>query len=370
MPERQIQSSPVATLDLHGVNERVAPTYLPPEQFSQVNGVFPEFAGMQTRIFGKRVLAKYANPIYGIHQFFGPQGYGAGLYQFDGTVSTAPWITPVSKILLALLPLAVDGGNVTLDEFGQGWGGGGIVAPNVCVPNFNELNAAGISCAPQVSNFNAPIDDNNGSAAGKGKRCEWQTQVLATVPNSGFQLYDKIAPRTTCTASYNTVIIVPVAPTSPVPLGPIPTPNICTTSSAAIGVVGGVSITRGSDWGFTFGNFYTGQTGSGSSVTGIFDFTVYFGIYPTLLSITARIQIYAPFDTVPYTDVYLPLNVSRGDPNAVPPIPDQFTWAYDLTSYVPTASYLSANGRGFNAGGSASLISFEFATRVKVCTNN
>lgn len=394
MPERQIQSSSVATLDLHGVNERVAPTYLPPEEFSQVAGVFPEFAGMQTRIFGKRVLAKYANPIYGIHQFFGPQGYGAGLYQFDGTVGTAPWITPVSKITLALLPLAVDGGNVTLDEFGKPWGGGGIVAPNLCVPNFNGLNAAGVQCLPQVTNFNAPIDDNNGSGAGKGRRCVWQ--AISTQADLSFNNPAEY----TGTNRFGSYANVPVSdifvnpPQGTVPYPPFDPnfpalcpitegiPTLTTGTGYNSGLPSGYYYDINGVWGSPIPNPYTSSyqfknTAAYRLNTGVFNLTSLYAD-PAVVSVTIALQV----TVFPNASYYINVDTGtyRGNPDANPPIADNFSYIFDLTSYAQNAIALSSDGYHFSRNFTKVIVDpfidgyalarFYTVKRVKVCTNN
>lgn len=174
MPSRaESRIAPVPLLTVGGVNQRAYPTELPPHEFGNLDGVFPEFAGLQSRMFGKRLLKKYDDPIYGIFQFWTPQGYGGGLYQFNGSLDFGIWLTPNSTITLDPLPGAFDGGGMTLDDFGQSYGSNfGYGAPNTCVLSFLNGSSDHSSCNPPPSPANTP-DDHNGGPAGQGKKCKW-----------------------------------------------------------------------------------------------------------------------------------------------------------------------------------------------------
>jgi hypothetical protein len=75
-----------------GVNERLAD--LPPHEFKEVYGTFPKVAGLQQRLFGKRLHNKFDDPVMGIYQYWTPYGYGGGLYQKDGDLEHGNWTIP------------------------------------------------------------------------------------------------------------------------------------------------------------------------------------------------------------------------------------------------------------------------------------
>lgn len=173
MSQRETASKPFVISAIHGVNDRFVATELPLSDFSLVEGVFPQYEGMQTRIFGKRLLAKYADPIYGIYQFWSPVGYATGLYQFEGKLDSGPWLTPTSNIVIPALPAAVgfDGGGMSLDDFGNYYGGP-VGIPNVCIIGFVGQNSADVQCGVVPEAVGTPNDDNGGPA-GQGKTCSW-----------------------------------------------------------------------------------------------------------------------------------------------------------------------------------------------------
>lgn len=177
MSQRETRLKPLTLLQIGGVNQRVHATELPPQEYVTLNGVFPEFAGLQSRIWGKRVLQKYPNPIYGIHQFWTPLGYGGGLYQFSGTVDFGQWLTPTSNLNLDIPPLLTDGGGMTLDEFGNGYGSNfGYGTDNMCVISFLNGSTDHTACLPPVAPAN-DVNDHNGGPAGQGKACRWESVV-------------------------------------------------------------------------------------------------------------------------------------------------------------------------------------------------
>lgn len=173
--ETQLKSFTLSTVG--GVNERVYITELPPEQYSSLIGLFPEFTGLQSRIFGKRVLKKYANPIYSIYQAWTPYGYGVGLYQFDGEIDFGYWLTPTSNFDLGLPDLGIDLGGMTLDDFGDGVGSQFDYGDqNACVISFLDGSTDHSACAPAPTNIGTP-NDTNGGPAGQGKKCANQESV-------------------------------------------------------------------------------------------------------------------------------------------------------------------------------------------------
>lgn len=174
--QRETRVKPVTLLAISGVNQRVNRTELNPQEWSDLQGVFPEFAGLQSRLWGKRLLKKYASSIYGIHQFWTPQGYGGGLYQFTGTLDFGTWLTPISVFDLTPLDLGIDLGGYTLDDFGNtgpnfDWG-----PQSACVLSFLEGGTDHSSCAPAPTNISTP-DDSNGGPAGQGKKCAYEVVV-------------------------------------------------------------------------------------------------------------------------------------------------------------------------------------------------
>jgi len=166
MSQRETTVTPFASLSLAGVNQREVAVQLPPSELSQLEGLFPQFVGLQTRNLGKRVLGKYTFPIKSIFQFWTPLGYATGLYQFAGEVDAGTWITPTSNIVIPALPptLPIDGAGFTIGDLG----GGGTLA----VPPGN------------LANVGTP-DDTNGGPAGPGTRCRW----VETVTSLSFEAY-------------------------------------------------------------------------------------------------------------------------------------------------------------------------------------
>lgn len=189
MSRRTSQLQPVSLIAVAGVNQRMRATELPLHQYPNLEGVFPEFAGLQSRVWGKRLLQKYATGIYGIHQFWLPQGYGGGLYQFDGTLDFGQWLTPNSSFDLSVPPLGFDGGNMTYDEFGNPYGSNfGYGTDNTCLISFLNGSSDHSSCAPPPSPADTP-NDHNGGPAGQGRSCQWSIgDVLetASVPVAGY----------------------------------------------------------------------------------------------------------------------------------------------------------------------------------------
>lgn len=171
--QRQTDVKPLLLNVVAGINERETETELPPPQYSFLSGTFPEFAGLQSRLWGKRTLAKYPDSIYGIHQFWTPQGYGGGLYQFNDQLDFGAWITPLNTIDLAVPAIGYDGGGMTLNEFGYSYGSNfGYNDDNVCAISFGADSSTHGSCLPPATVVDTP-NDSNGGPAGQGKRCQW-----------------------------------------------------------------------------------------------------------------------------------------------------------------------------------------------------
>lgn len=159
MPRREtIQQNDKVLLSLGTVNQRLNDVELPDADYSNIEGTFPEFSGLQSRIWGKRTLAKFASQVRGIYQFWTPLGYAGGVYQFSSELDFGKWLTPISKFPSLTLPPSkpFDASGYTLDDFG--WSNG---------LNFG-IGDTGATGA------NLP-NDYNGGPAGQGTRCQWQT---------------------------------------------------------------------------------------------------------------------------------------------------------------------------------------------------
>ncbi len=173
MSQRQTRLKPVPLLAIGGTNQRVRDTELSSHEYSLIEGAFPEFAGLQSRVWGKRLLAKYPDSVYGIHQFWTPYGYGGGLYQFDGLLDFGPWLTPTSNFDLTPPLLPFDGGNMTVDDFGDYGGRFGYGTANTCLISAKEEGTIASSCGPGLTYTRLP-GDYNGGPGGQGNRCLWQ----------------------------------------------------------------------------------------------------------------------------------------------------------------------------------------------------
>lgn len=149
MSRRETRSKPEIFTAVGGVNQRVYDTELKREEYSLLEGVFPELAGLQGRLYGKRLLSKYASSVYSIFQFWTPLGYGSGLFQFTGDLRIGPWITPISKFDLDLDDLKWDENYFTVDEFGN--------PPGHDYPGIDQIP-----------------NDVNGGPVGQGASCGWE----------------------------------------------------------------------------------------------------------------------------------------------------------------------------------------------------
>lgn len=174
MSQRETVKKPISILSIAGVNQRTVATELDRSQFSNIVGVFPGNTGQQVKLPGKRLLKKYTDPIWSIFQFWTPVGYGFGLYQFRGKVDGGNWITPTSNILVPPLPpfIPIDGGGLTVDEFGD-YFGGPIGTTNVCAISYTGTGSEHSGCGTELDVVGTP-DDTNGGPAGQGTSCSWQ----------------------------------------------------------------------------------------------------------------------------------------------------------------------------------------------------
>lgn len=173
MSERETRIKTQVLAAIGGVNERPYLTELRDTDWNAQQGVFVEYNGEQSRLWGKRTLAKYPDAIYGIHQFWTPFGYAGGLYQFDGKIDFGTWLTPTSKFDLTPIDLGTDGAGYTLDDFGFPINNEGYRSGDACVLSFLDNSTDHSSCSLATSNVGTP-DDSNGGPAGQGTSCSWQ----------------------------------------------------------------------------------------------------------------------------------------------------------------------------------------------------
>lgn len=171
--QRETRIGPISFLSLGGTNERVRSTELPPSDYSEIVGTFPEFAGLQGRIFGKRILHKFAKSVYSIYQFWTPMGYGAGLYQSD-VIDYGPWPPPGGPIVLPPLPPGILVGGGTKPDLGTP-----DPPDNYCTIDFDSFGSYHVSC-PVINYIDIP-SDFTGSPAGPGTTCYWQQGTTVEV---------------------------------------------------------------------------------------------------------------------------------------------------------------------------------------------
>lgn len=243
MSEREARLKPLLLTIVAGANQRVRDTELDPKDYSEVVGVFPEFAGLQSRVWGKRLLEKYASSVYGIHQFWTPQGYGGGLYQFTWTLDYGYWLTPTSAFDLALPPLGIDLGNMTLDEFGNSYGSNfGYGTDNACVISFLDGGTDHSACLDELSGMGTP-NDSNGGPAGQGKHCQIQDVIeehdlseFASLQEQG-NIVENLEPLDVrnCRAGFGPPCVeYPILPIDLSPVGPV-------TVYASVAITGNVT---------------------------------------------------------------------------------------------------------------------------------
>lgn len=118
MSQREDRISTAVIPAFSGINERASKTDLQSQESTLLEGTFPYFTGLQAKLPGKALLAKFEESVYGIHQFWTPYGYGNNLYQFTGAVNIDPWITPPGKPIKLTLPPLLTHEDIVLDELG------------------------------------------------------------------------------------------------------------------------------------------------------------------------------------------------------------------------------------------------------------
>lgn len=267
MSRRESRVKGISLTTIGGVNERVRDVELPLHEYTRIEGLFPEFAGLQSRMWGKRVLEKYAEAIYGIHQFWTPQGYGGGLYQFDGKLDYGQWLTPTSNFDLTIPPLSFDGGGMTLDEFGLPYGSNfGYGTDNTCLISFLNGSTDHSACNPPPAPADTP-NDSNGGPAGQGRKCRWTQGTPTTI---GIP-----APNDTMFGVWN-------SPANTFPSGPVPYPVEPTVPAEKPSIYSPGSSGFGNIWfaqaqsvaqkiNLGFGNWIESQTANSQNTKGNLD---------------------------------------------------------------------------------------------------
>jgi hypothetical protein len=180
MPVRETQKSQKQSLVLNGlggVNERVQATELKPSEWSRIGGAWPEFQGLQARLWGKGVWAKYDKPVMGMFQFWTPLGYAGGTLQLGDNLGFGDWIIPGSVFPdLTIIPtLDTDLGGYTIGDFGNS-------VITMIIPQYN-LNQEGTGLP----------DYTDGSPYGGGKKCRIQTSLPDTYPLNGLIASQSVA---------------------------------------------------------------------------------------------------------------------------------------------------------------------------------
>lgn len=174
--QRETRILPYPFLSVQGANQRVRKTEISASEYSNLQGVFPEFASLQGRLFGKRLFDKFDKSLYNIYQFWTPMGYGAGLFQ-SNTLDYGPW--------------PPTGGPITLDPPSIGiLPGGGIIPdlgepdiPGNCVINFDSTGSYHTDC--QGFRFIEIPSTPTAIPTTQPTKCHFQRGNISTVGMSG-----------------------------------------------------------------------------------------------------------------------------------------------------------------------------------------
>lgn len=338
MPQRETTRRETLILrSLESVDQRVQATELPPTNWVEIYGTFPEFTGLQGKIFGRRLLKKYANPIMGIAQFWTPYGYAGGIYQFTDEVDFGVWLTPYSKFPDLTLPPAIlfNNANLTVDDFG--------FAPFTITPG----------------GFGTP-DDSNGGPAGQGTHCKWVNTSVVSVPGpyTGGVV-------STISPSYSTVLSTgpdpgPYSPSSRVPLGSppvgVPVGSILTPNPSAGYTIGSL-VTH------AFGNYTATQNGNATYHNCVLDLTPMIAIFGTtplnLVIVTLQITKYINFVASSVVNVTIPVDFSTSSSYAAFPI--------SMSDYLPTQVTTNNGSDGLDAEVQAIFNTITLTFRKRVC---
>jgi len=362
MPRETVKKDSLVLTTIGSVNERVENTELPPSEWSSISGTFPDLTGEQIRIYGKRVLSKYANPIYGIAQFWTPLGYGSGLYQIGGDLDYGKWEIPAQRFPNITFPPSVpfDGGGYTVDDYGNDFGGvTGVTVPNVCEILFNEGATIDTNCRFPLTGAGI-VNDNNGGPAGKGTRCSWTdaefedtlgpylTSVIQIIPT-----YDDLYATGPLPNPFNG--------TNRVPLGvaPVGTPinSIFTTAPSAGYTLDSLAVQA-------FGQYFARQLGSATYQNCVLNLTPFLAIFGStpLSAVFVTLQIQRIVNAAPIgdLDVLIPVDFNIGGNYAAYPI--------DMRDYMPAKVPLTAYGNGYNASVQATLATITLHYRARICS--
>lgn len=193
MPQRETRLQPLALTSLDGVNERVNKREVEIGEWSCLKGTYPDFASLQSKIWGKRLLQKFSESVYMIYQLWTPMGYGFGIYQLPPNILGGPWIPSSGPITVTPLPIPIgpDGKTVTVT------GGPDIIWTYRVPPN--------------------PPQDIQGGPIGPGTNCRYQE-----VHTDIFLLDVEIAESASSGSYSNTVVTPDVGYPQEFPFGCVP----------------------------------------------------------------------------------------------------------------------------------------------------
>ncbi len=362
MPRETVKRDSLVLTTIGGVNERIQITELPPSEWASISGTFPDLTGEQIRIYGKRVLAKYANPILGIAQFWTPLGYGGGLYQIGNNLDFGKWLTPAQRFPDITYPpsVAFDGGGYTVDDYGNDFGGvTGITVPNMCQILFNQGVASDQNCTIPMTGAGI-VNDSNGGPAGQGKNCKWTDVQLVVNPGAYLTTVSQVIP--TYDILFDTGFLPnPYSPSNRVPLGtpPVGTPvgSIFTTHPSSGYTVDSLAVEA-------FGQYYARQLGSATYQNCILDLTPFIAIFGstplTAVFVTLQISRFANATPLGNLDVVIPIDFGPGGNYSAYPI--------RMQDYMPAQNQQPANTNGYNASVQAILDTITLNYRNRVCS--
>lgn len=163
--QREIRILPYPFLSVGGANQRVRATELKSEEYANLQGVFPEFANLQGRIFGKRLLDNFHKSLYSIYQFWTPMGYGAGLFQ-SNTLDYGPWDPTGGPITIDPPTIGMLPGGGTIPELGEPDPPG-----SGCVIEFTDAGSIHIECP--IIRFIENPDTPTSIPTPKPTKCYW-----------------------------------------------------------------------------------------------------------------------------------------------------------------------------------------------------
>lgn len=365
MPQRESpRKETLVITTLGSVNERIQRTELPDNEWSSIVGTFPQLTGAQSRVYGKRVLAKYGFPIFNFAQFWSPLGYAGGVYQFQGTVDFGKWITPIIKITIPTIApsLPFDGGGYTVDDFGGDFGGViDVTIPNVCIIDFATVQTTHQTCGVPLRNVGTP-NDSNGGPAGQGTHCRWvQTNPVTGGSLAAYTLSNQIG-----SASYGPTTIYsgpppgPFDPPTRVPLGPIAGSVILVPHS----ILGTLTCqqTRSSGQGFVGPNIVAQQSGNSSNQTAVVDLSSFIATIGTGFGSATLLLTVSNDNGTTSQNIEVSLDVDFTNPASYTAI------TLDPSAYLPGALVMTQGGNGLFAGSFATINWINLYVKQRVCS--